>query len=210
MNFSLELDGTLKVVQDNVTGCVQGINEMGFTNSDLTQKIVKLYELNAYLSKRIVENANHLKGNASKLTVSSNLLETELRQVTTNYNRLESYLTNQLKSFGDIESQAIHSHKNFSIIVSNLFGRCYILCYSLKPNSYIHILAKCLDEPCDCCIFWTANQWCTDSLLIKIWFFGGFQHFSCVDTNTIIEKGAWAIFQMSKTGIWVWTSKLLH
>ena len=121
MNFSLELDGTLKVVQDNVTGCVQGINDMGFTNSDLTQKIVKLYELNAYLSKRIVENSNHLKGNASKLTVSDSLLETELRQVTSNYHRLESYLTNQLKSFGDIESQAIHSHKNFLTIFSNSF-----------------------------------------------------------------------------------------
>ena len=107
MNFSLELDGTLKVVQDNVTGCVQGINEMGFTNSDLTQKIVKLYELNAYLSKRIVENSNHLKGNASKLSMSNNFLETELRQVTSNYNRLESYLTNQLKSFGEFENQVI-------------------------------------------------------------------------------------------------------
>jgi hypothetical protein len=105
MNFSLELDGTLKVVQDNVTGCVQGLSDMGFTNSDLTQKVVKLYELNAYLSKRIVENSNHLKGNSSKLSLSSNLHETELRQITSNYNRLESYLTNQLKSFGDIENQ---------------------------------------------------------------------------------------------------------
>ena len=105
MNFSLEIDGTLKVVQDNVTGCVQGLNDMGLTNVDLTQKVIKLYELNAYLSKRIVENSNHLKGNASKLTMANNLLETELKELTNNYNSLQVSQSNQMKTVNEIETQ---------------------------------------------------------------------------------------------------------
>ena len=105
MNFSLELDGTLKVVQDNVTNCVHGLNDMNVSYQDVSQKVLKLYELNAYLSKKIVETAAHLKGNSSKLTMTANMIETELNDLTSNYNGLQIALAGQMKSIGEVESQ---------------------------------------------------------------------------------------------------------
>jgi hypothetical protein len=58
------------------------LNDAGVSNQDLGQKIVKLFELNAYLSKRVVETAGHLKGNSSKLAMTADMQEKELAQLT--------------------------------------------------------------------------------------------------------------------------------
>ena len=120
MNFSLEIDGTLKVVQDNVSSCFQGVNDMNVNSLDLAKKVIKLYELNAYLSKRIVENANNLKGNASKLTMNNDLLEAELKELTSNFNGVKITVSSQMKSVTDIETQVQKLNEGHLVTKNNL------------------------------------------------------------------------------------------
>ena len=120
MNFSLEIDGTLKGVQDNVTTFVQGVNDMNVHSLDLAKKVIKLYELNAYLSKRIVENANNLKGNSSKLTLAQTLLEDELKEVSSNYEGLKIAVSNQMKTATDIDTQVQKLSEGHSAMKTHL------------------------------------------------------------------------------------------
>lgn len=72
--------------------------------TDLAKKVVKLYELNAFLTQRVVETANHLKGNSSKLSVSQAVLEGEFSQLSNTYNSLQLNMNEQSKVMTDMEA----------------------------------------------------------------------------------------------------------
>jgi len=73
-------------------------------DTDLAKKVVKLYELNTFLTQRVVETANHLKGNCSKLAVSQTLLEGEFSQLSSTYNNLQVNITEQTKYMKAMEN----------------------------------------------------------------------------------------------------------
>ena len=103
MNFSLEIDSTLRLVQDNVTGCILAINDLNLNATYLSAKVDKLNKIQKHQGHLILENANHIEGNVSQLSLAANILETELSRVVSSYSSLKLALSNQIQSVGILE-----------------------------------------------------------------------------------------------------------
>ena len=103
MNYSLEMEGSLKNVQENLSGCLQAIHFLNLNASDFSVRFEYVDKVQAEQSELISTNANHIQGNVSRLSLAANLLETELSRVASSYNRLKHALSNQIQSSGIME-----------------------------------------------------------------------------------------------------------
>jgi hypothetical protein len=103
MNFSLEIDSTLKQVQDNVSGCLTAISDLSLNATQMSVKVEKVFRVHAQQSQAMLEQANHFEGNVSRLTLAANILETELSRVASGYSGLKQILSNQIQSTGAME-----------------------------------------------------------------------------------------------------------
>jgi len=103
MNFSLEIDSTLRLVQDNITGCILAINELNLNGTHMSAKLEKLSKIQKHQNHLIMENSNHIEGNVSQLSLAANILETELSRLVSSYGGLKLALSNQIQSVGVME-----------------------------------------------------------------------------------------------------------
>ena len=103
MNFSLELESTMKLVQDNVSGCVQAIGGLNLNATHMSVRIDKLTKAQAQQGQVVLEQSQHFEGNVSQLSLAANILETELSRVASAYGSLKQALSSQIQSVGIME-----------------------------------------------------------------------------------------------------------
>lgn len=103
MNFSLEMDGSLRVVQQNLTYCVHSITEITSNATDTLIKVHKMSELSSHHHQLLIEYSQNLEGNVTKLSLADNLLETELSRIISGYKGLKLAMSNHLHSIGGLE-----------------------------------------------------------------------------------------------------------
>lgn len=96
MNYSLELD-------DNVMGVKESLTRVNASLARADQRIEKAYELYELHDARIVENANLIKENVTKLSLAANILEAELSRVASGYMSLKNALSRYVSNAGNVE-----------------------------------------------------------------------------------------------------------
>ncbi len=99
MNYTLELDEHFA----GLSGNVSAMNNSWYGGvGQLERKIDKAYELYELQGERIVQNANVISSNVTKLSLAANILEAELSRVASNYNSLKKALNRYVTSSGQI------------------------------------------------------------------------------------------------------------
>ena len=103
MNFSLEIDSSLKLVQDNLSGCVLAIKDLNINATHMSVKVDKLTRLQAQQNHIMLEHSSHFEGNVTQLSLAANILETELSRVASAYGSLKAAVSSQIQTTGAIE-----------------------------------------------------------------------------------------------------------